>query len=547
MTTFNDARVRKANDRPVNTTGRYVLYWMQMYRRLTHNHALDYAIGMARHFKRPLVVYEGLKLNYPWACARFHQFMLEGMRENHQAAKAMGVNYWPFVETPGDPGRGLVRKLAGEACVVVTDDYPQFIVPAQIRAVAGSVEVSVVAVDGNGVVPLSLIGPPTTTAAHLRPKLHKLFPTAWQHRAEAEPDVGGLKGKGISPPFDPWTPPKDLPAFVKSLPVDQTVPAVSGVVGGPTEGRRLLAAFVADKLDRYADDRSQPDDPDRNPASGLSFHLHYGHLSMDEVVAAALGKKWKPDLINPKTRNKDDYFCRDPNVNGFLDEAITWRDVGYQWHFARRGQPNNTQVTTPKRRTVHYRSWQEESELPAFNFESFDFSPLLSGGTLAGVLPEWALATLKKHAKDKREHVYELEQFESATTHDELWNAAQRELVATGRVHNYMRMLWGKKVLEWSPNPEAAYRVLEHLNNKYAIDGRDPNSYTGILWCFGLFDRPWPPERKVFGSVRFMSSGNTAKKFKLAGYTEYIRRLPSVTDVRAGKTAVKKAGTLFDS
>lgn len=537
MTTFNDARVRKANDCQANRSGRYVMYWMQMYRRLTHNHALDYAVGMARHFKKPLVVYEGLKLKYPWASARFHQFMLEGMRENTKTAKAMGVNYWSFVETPGDRGRGLVRKLADDACMVITDDFPQFIVSAQTLALAGSVDVSVISVDGNGIVPLSLLGPPTAAAAHLRPKLHKLFPIAWQHRAIAEPDFSGLKGKGISPPFDSWTPPKDLATFVKTLPIDQDVPAALGAVGGPTEGQRLLDEFVADKLDHYADERSQPDDPDRNPASGLSFHLHYGHLSVDEVVATALGEAWKPDFINPKTRNKDDYFCRDPNVNGFLDEAITWRDVGYQWHFARRGQPNDTRVTTPKRRRVHHKSWQEAGELPAFNFDTFDFSPLSEQGTLAGVLPDWALATLKKHAKDKREHVYTLDQFESATTHDELWNAAQRELVATGRIHNYMRMLWGKKVLEWSPNPEEAYHVLEHLNNKYAIDGRDPNSYTGILWCFGLFDRPWPPERKVFGSVRYMSSGNTAKKFKLAGYLGYVRRLPSVADVRAGKMA----------
>ena len=100
------------------------------------------------------------------------------------------------------------------------------------------------------------------------------------------------------------------------------------------------------------------------------------------------------------------------------------------------------------------------------------------------------------------------EQLESGETHDPLWNAAQRELVATGTLHNYLRMLWGKKVIEWSASPAEAYRTLEHLNNKYALDGRDPNSYTGILWCFGLFDRPWPPERPVLGSVRSRAGGS---------------------------------------
>ena len=136
MSTFNDARVRHANDRPTNTAGGYVLYWCQMGRRLRSNHALDYAAHWANKLKKPLVVYEGLKLNYPWASARFHKFMLEGMRDNAAEAAALGVTYWPFVETPKQSGRGLVAKLCQDACLLVTDDYPHFITPAQIRAVA---------------------------------------------------------------------------------------------------------------------------------------------------------------------------------------------------------------------------------------------------------------------------------------------------------------------------------------------------------------------------------------------------------------------------
>jgi deoxyribodipyrimidine photo-lyase len=536
MTTFNDARVRKVNDRKPNPLGEYVLYWPQMARRLTHNHALDYAINAARHYQKPLVVYEGLKLNYPWASARFHRYMLDGMADNFATAKKLGVTYWPFVETSDDPGRGLVRTLCERAVLLVTDDYPQFIVPAHTRAVAAAVDVPVIAVDGNGIVPLSLLGAAVGAAAHLRPRLHKLFAQAWGHRSAAAPDVDGLSGKKLTPPFAPWTPPKDLAAFVADLPVDQGVPPVPGATGGATEARRVLADFVEFKLKRYADERNAPDDPDRNAASGLSWALHYGHLSIQEVAEAVLGDGWTVEQINPKTRNKDDFFCRDANVNGFLDEAITWRDVGFQWNW-NRGQGSGV---------GGQKSWQEDDELPAFNFDTYDFSPLPEAGTLAGVLPVWARASLNKHAADRRAKTYTLEQFEAADTHDPLWNAAQRELVATGRIHNYLRMLWGKKVLEWSPTPEAAYRVLEHLNNKYAIDGRDPNSYTGVLWCFGLFDRPWPPEREVFGSVRYMSSENTAKKFKLDGYYEYVRRLPTPGEVRAGNTAVAKAGTLFD-
>ena len=144
--------------------------------------------------------------------------------------------------------------------------------------------------------------------------------------------------------------------------------------------------------------------------------------------------------------------------------------------------------------------------------------------------------TLGAHAADPRPRLYAAEELENASTHDPLWNAAQRELVATGTIHNYLRMLWGKKVLEWSVSPAEAYRTLEHLNNKYALDGRDPNSYTGILWCFGLFDRPWPPERKIFGSIRYMSSDNTARKFDLAPYYAYVERLPTIAQARSGRT-----------
>jgi deoxyribodipyrimidine photo-lyase len=183
-------------------------------------------------------------------------------------------------------------------------------------------------------------------------------------------------------------------------------------------------------------------------------------------------------------------------VNSFLDEALTWRDVGFNWHRARRAD----------------------------------------AAALETALPGWALQTLGAHAGDRRAHVYSLEELENGATHDPLWNAAQRELVATGTMHNYLRMLWGKKVLEWSASPAEAYRALEQLNNKYALDGRDPNSYTGILWCFGLFDRPWAPERPVYGVVRYMSSDNTARKFDVKPYYRYVETLPTIAAVRSGRT-----------
>ena len=133
-------------------------------------------------------------------------------------------------------------------------------------------------------------------------------------------------------------------------------------------------------------------------------------------------------------------------------------------------------------------------------------------------LPDWAQKTLNDHAEDKRPYTYSLEQLEKAQTHDSIWNAAQRQLRKEGRIHNYLRMLWGKKVLEWSTSPQQALHHLTELNNRWAIDGRNPNSYSGIFWTLGRFDRAWGPERPIFGKIRFMSSDSTKRKLKLKTY-----------------------------
>jgi deoxyribodipyrimidine photo-lyase len=133
-------------------------------------------------------------------------------------------------------------------------------------------------------------------------------------------------------------------------------------------------------------------------------------------------------------------------------------------------------------------------------------------------LPVWSRTTLARHASDRRDQVYTLETFERGETADPLWNAAQGQLIAEGRIHNYLRMLWGKKILEWTAAPEDVLAVMIELNNKYALDGRDPNSYSGIFWTLGRYDRPWGPERPIFGTVRYMSSANTARKMDVRGY-----------------------------
>ena len=484
---YNDARLRAVNDRPIAARGEYVLYWMQATRRLRRNHALDHALREARRLGRPLVVYEGLRLDYPWASARLHRFVLEGMRANQAAAERLGLAYWPYVERKPGEGRGLLAGLAVRAALVVTDDFPCFIVPDQSAALAARATVAVVAVDGNSIVPVSRLGPVVSAAAHLRPRIHRAFAEAWEHRASDRPRLARDRAP-LAPPFEPADL-GDLDALVAELPLDRSVTAVASTPGGEPAARRRLADFVAHRLRGVAERRSHPAPPAEGHQSGLGPYLHFGHIGIDEVVEAVLASTgdWSPAVLDAHAvGRREGFFCRDADANAFLDEAITWRDLGLHWHWTRRRDT----------------------------------------ASLERALPAWARATLGAHAGDARAFVYSREEWEAGRTHDPLWNAAQRELVATGAIHNYMRMLWGKKVLEWSRTPEEAYATLEHLNNKYALDGRDPNSYTGILWCFGLFDRPWAPARPVYGSVRYMSSENTARKFKLGPYLDYIAALP---------------------
>ncbi len=495
---YNQARLRRLNDERVAPGGEYVLYWAQVYRRLERNHALDYALACSLELGRPLVVYEGLRIDYPWASRRLHRFVLEGMAANAARAGELGLNYWPFVERERGEGRGLLGRLSERAALVVTDDFPCYIVPAQAEALARKAPVPVFAVDSNSVVPLSLLGPAVGAAAHLRPRIHRAFAEAWPHRAAAKPRVPDVATRRVVAPFETWKA-GDVASFVDALPLDATVAPVPQTPGGTPAARARLRAFVKKRLRGYAEERSEPRSPDEGHASGLSPYLHFGHVSIEEVVETALATtgKWTPDELRLHNRGKrEGFFCDDPDVNSFLDEALTWRDVGFQWHWSRRRD----------------------------------------AASLETALPAWALATLGAHAGDRRPHLYSPGELEDGATHDPLWNAAQRELVATGTIHNYLRMLWGKKVLEWSASPAEAYRTLEHLNNKYALDGRDPNSYTGILWCFGLFDRPWAPERPVFGSVRYMSSDNTARKFDVKPYYAYVEGLPTIAAARAGRT-----------
>jgi deoxyribodipyrimidine photo-lyase len=244
----------------------------------------------------------------------------------------------------------------------------------------------------------------------------------------------------------------------KDWQLDRSVVPSNDFKGGTKEAMRLLAEFVEKKLKRYARDRNHPE---LDGTSRLSPYLHFGHIS-PLTVALAVQKSAAPKA----------------DKESFINELLVWRELAINFVTC---NPNYD------------------------NFESGE---------------NWAHRTLAGHARDPRPYLYSEKQLENAETHDPLWNAAQMQMVNTGWMHNYMRMYWGKKILEWSRTPAEAYRIAVTLNDKYELDGRDPNGYAGVAWSIvGKFDRPWF-ERPIFGLIRYMSGESTGKKFDSRRYIE---------------------------
>ena len=257
----------------------------------------------------------------------------------------------------------------------------------------------------------------------------------------------------------------DLDGILARLRIGRGVPAVRTFRGGTSEARRHLDAFLYEKLSSYSEESN---DPSLNCVSHLSPYLHFGQIS--PVYVALQVKRTKG--------------IRSQNTEAFLEQSIVRRELSMNFVFY------NPQ------------------------YDSF------------ACLPDWAKKTLEKHRRDRRPYLYTETELERAETHDPCWNAAQREMVTSGKMHNYMRMYWGKKILEWTEAPEEAFRIALALNNKYELDGRDANGFTGVAWCFGKHDRPWK-ERPVFGMVRYMNAEGLRRKFDMEAYIRRVDPPPS--------------------
>jgi deoxyribodipyrimidine photo-lyase len=476
-------RIRPANAEPVNEGADWVLYWMISARRARFNFALQRAAGWARHLGRPLLVFEPLRCGYRWASDRLHGFIIDGMADNAAAFAARGTAYLPYLEPEPGAGSGLLEALAENAAVVVTDEFPTFFLPKMVAAAAARLPVRLEVVDSNGLLPMAAVDREFATAYAFRRFLQKNLPGHLDHMPLEDPLAEELPNAPAIPARIAASWPSANPDLLGggavalgAFPIDHGV-ARTPLRGGSAAAAAILQRFLERRLARYDEERNRPE---VEATSGLSPYLHFGHLSAHEVFLEVMCReRWTAeDVVPPANGRRAGWWGVGDNAEAFLDQVVTWRELGFN---------------VCSQRADHDR-WES--------------------------LPAWAQRTLTEHVLDEREHTYSVDQFTAAATHDPLWNAAQNQLVREGTIHNYLRMLWGKKILEWTSEPREALEVMIELNNRFALDGRDPNSYTGIFWVLGRHDRPWGPERPVFGKVRYMSSANTARKYPVRSYLE---------------------------
>lgn len=316
------------------------------------------------------------------------------------------------------------------------------------------------AVDSSCIVPLSQIPGKQFAAYTIRPKIRKLLPKFLE---PLRPVLLSRRYRDAGHGLHTEIEERRIPELLAACDIDHTVPHSVSFRGGTAAAEQRLADFLERKLRHYARDRNEPA---ARATSELSPYLHVGHISSLEVALRA-----------------GDYAQRHKlDADGFLDELIARRELAF--NFARYAERRDSLTE----------------------------------------LPDWARQTLSQHASDPRTAIYSREDFAAGRTHDELWNAAQKEMLRRGYMHNYCRMYWGKKILEWSRTYEEALATAIYIHDRFSLDGRDPNTYANILWCFGLHDRPWP-ERPIFGRVRAMSLAGIERKIDVGAYIRQVEAL----------------------
>ncbi len=464
-----------------------VIYWMSRDQRVNDNWALLHALELAGNIDTSLMVAFALTDSFPGANLRHYGFMLRGLMEVEQKLAAKNIPFRLITGNPPDSIAVLAKKICAGA--IVTDFDPLRIKKEWKKELLRQISIPLYEVDAHNIVPCRVASGKQEFGAYtLRPKIRNLIEEFMDEFPELPSfETGGnrkpvgaqenIASPGTNNCMEGMTDGDRLPGEIfiaaddgRSMDwqkvtrkllqqTDTSVKEIETIVPGEDAAMDAFGNFMQERLSLYGEQRN---DPNAGAVSGMSAYLHFGHISAQRMALEILKN-----------------FPKNHSGDSFLEELIVRKELSDNF--------------------CHYNEHYD-------SFEGF---------------PDWAKKTLNSHRKDEREYLYDREQFELADTHDPLWNAAQMEMVKTGKMHGYMRMYWAKKILEWTPSPEEALATAIYLNDKYELDGRDPNGYTGCAWSIGgVHDRAWG-ERPVFGKIRFMNDKGAGRKFSTR---EYITR-----------------------
>ncbi len=455
--------------------------------RADENPALDTAVALGTIMDCPLLVYQGLSGNHPFNSDRHHTFILEGARDVHFQLKERGIRH-AFHLGQNPSIPGPLRNLIDTASVVVTEDYPAPPFKRWTQRLHDESSTPFLLVDAHCILPMQQVGKGYGRAYHFR---NRIGDEVLDRASRAWPLIDATPASpSISEVgFEPidWESAR-ICDLVAACQIDHSIGPVPHTVGGSLAGYSRWGVFLEHGLTRYARHRNDP--TAEHGVSRMSAYLHHGHVSPFRLAREAAIKGSE-------------------GATKFLDELLIWREL-------------------------------------AFNLCFYN-----DGLSTLEILPDWARKTFAAHETDERESTYSWEELARAKTADPLWNAAQTSLVIHGELHNNVRMTWGKAVLGWTRNAEEALEMLLDLNHRYALDGSDPNSWAGILWCLGLLDRPFFPERPILGSVRPRSSKRHAERMDMSAYERKVSRparpdSPTVAVIGAGPAGLMAARTLRD-
>jgi deoxyribodipyrimidine photo-lyase len=441
----------------------HVLLWVQQSVRISDNHALAAAVLTANTMELPLYAYFCLVPAYPGANARHFAFLLQGLIDLEQSLEKLGI---PLIVDIASPKEGIPKAVKGAACLVCDTGYTA-VQRLWRRNLGERLSLPRIQLESDIVVPSHQASDKAEySAATLRPKLQRLM-DLYLAPVSRQPHIRHHRRRSDPLPFSPIrsVPPAAVLSNMAEFGIKDTAGPLTGLYGGEREARKCLDRFLSRNLRHFHDSRN---DPGLNMQSELSPYLHFGHLS---PVTAALAVM---------SASRDESELKE-GAAAFLEQLIVRRELAINFCL------HNPSYNSPE------------------------------------AVPDWAQKNLDEHRGDKRPELYSREQLIAAETGDPYWNAAQKELLATGKMHGYMRMYWGKRLIEWIPDWREAYKLLLELNDTYSIDGRDCNGYAGIAWIFGRHDRPFP-ERPLFGKIRPMGARGLKRKFEMDLYLERISR-----------------------